>query len=61
MKLINWNYCRDPNMVNEAIMNLDENWEGLDSAEKIISITWDGNHGAYVVFWENEYENQEGC
>ena len=50
-KLVNWQFCKDPNDVNKAIKEYDDNWEGLHSAEQIISITWDGNHGCYVVFW----------
>ena len=51
---INWQYCRDPNDINTAMDEQDENWEGLDSSEKIISITYDTNHGCYVVFWRVE-------
>ena len=50
VKTISWNYCKDPNEINRAIMSGDENWYGI-TAENIISITWDGNHGCYVVFW----------
>lgn len=47
---ISWNYCKDLNEINYAIMSRDENWYGI-TAENIISITWDGNHGCYAVFW----------
>lgn len=50
-KFINWQYVRDLNDINTAIMTEDEDWEGLKSAEQIISITYDTNHGCYVVFW----------
>lgn len=50
--IINWNYCKNPNDINEVIKTHDENWEGLTSAEDIISITYDTNHGCYVVFWK---------
>ncbi len=53
-KLINWQYFRDPNDVNDAIISHDENWEGLESAEQILSITYDTNHGCYVVFWRDK-------
>ena len=50
-KFIMWQYAKDLNDINYAIMTEDENWEGLYSAEQIISITYDTNHGRYVVFW----------
>lgn len=50
-KLINWQYCRDPNDINKAIKEKDPNWEGLHTALDIISITYDTNHGCYAVFW----------
>lgn len=59
MRLIVWQYCKDPNDINEAIQNSDDNWEGLTSAEQIIGITYDTNHGCYVVFWEVEHETQD--
>lgn len=51
--MINWQYCKDPNDINKAISEKDENWEGITD-ESIINITWDGNHGCYVVFWRME-------
>ena len=51
-ELIKWQYCRDPNDINKAIEEYDENWLGLESASQIISVTWDSNHGCYVVFWK---------
>ena len=41
--LIMWQYTNDPNDINEALMNYDENWEDLRN---------DTNHGCYVVFWK---------
>lgn len=52
MSLINWQYCHDPNTINAAIKKQDSDWEGLTSANQIISITYDVNHGCYVVFWQ---------
>lgn len=49
---INWQYCKNLNDINRAIKERDENWEGLKSAEQIISITWDSHQGCYVVFWK---------
>lgn len=50
--LIMWQYTNDPNDINEALMNYDENWEDLRIVSQIISITYDTNHGCYVVFWK---------
>lgn len=50
--IITWQYCKNPNEINAAILTHNPNWEGLESAEKIISITYDPNQGCYVVFWE---------
>ena len=50
-QFISWQYCNDPNKINEAIKKEDENWEGLRSAEQIISISWNPNQGCYEVFW----------
>lgn len=51
-KMINWQYCKDLNDINRAILDHDENWEDLKSAEQIINVTWDSHHGCYVVFWK---------
>lgn len=59
MTLVNWQYCNDPNDINEAIKTKDEDWEGLTSADDIISITYDHNHGCYVVFWTMERNYKE--
>ena len=48
--LIIWQYCKDPNDINNAILERDENWEGLTSAEQIISIIR-ADGGGYMVFW----------
>ena len=50
-QIVHWQYCKDPNDINEAILSEDYNWEGLISAEQIVSITFDTNHMCYVVFW----------
>ena len=57
MKVLIWQFCKDPNDINTAIEEQDENWYGLKSAEQIVSITYDTNHGCYVVFWI--YERKE--
>ncbi len=46
-----WQYFHDPNDIQKAIDEKDENWEGLEDLHQIISITYDMNHGCYVVFW----------
>lgn len=53
-----WQYCRDLNDINKAIKERDEDWEGLESPHQIISITYDTNHGCYVVFWIDYRENR---
>ena len=37
--------------LNEAILSQDEAWEGLKTAEQIISINWDHEASMYIVFW----------
>ena len=54
MKTISWLYCKNLNEINDAIKdNQNENWFGI-TADNIISITYDSNHGCYVVFWRCE-------
>ena len=53
-KYIMWQYVKNPNDINNAILIEDDDWDGLKSAEQIISITYDTNHGCYVVFWRYE-------
>ncbi len=48
---IRWQYCKDPNVINEAIAHDNTDWDGLHDASQIISISWDANQGCYVVFW----------
>lgn len=50
--VVMWQYCKDPNEINNAIVTQDENWEGLTNADQIISITWDANSAMYLVFWK---------
>ena len=50
-KLLMWQFTHDPNDINDAIKFHDEDWEGLESAEQIVSITWNTSHMCYVVFW----------
>lgn len=53
---ISWNYVKDPNEINKAIIEGDEDcFEGLHSASQIISISWDSHQSCYVVFWRVEY------
>lgn len=59
MKGVFWQYCKDPNDIDKAILEQDENWEQLESSEQIISITFDSNHGCYVVFWTAEMESEQ--
>ena len=59
MSVINWQYTKDPNDINTAIRNNDRDWEGLTSADQIINITFDSNHGCYVVFWRMSEEKRK--
>lgn len=40
-KLVKWQYCKNLNDINKAILQNDQDWEELKSAEQIISITFD--------------------
>lgn len=53
MRTVSWAYCKNLNDINKAISTNDENWYGI-TAENIINITYDSNHGCYVVFWRCE-------
>lgn len=56
MKLISWEYIKNLNEINELIRDTeDEQYKDLKSADDIVSITYDSNHGRYLVFWK--YEN----
>lgn len=55
---VNWQYCKNLNDINDAIVNQDKDWDGLDDANKIISITYDANHSSYVVFWKHCIESE---
>lgn len=63
MKLVYFEYCKDPNDISSAIKrhrendfnripNEDGDWEGLNDAEDIISIVYRPDLGCYVVFWK---------
>lgn len=58
--IIGWAYVKNLNEVNDAILRdtgrTDANWEGLTDAKQITNITYDSNHGCYVVFWKYEYQ-----
>lgn len=58
MILINWQYTKDLNEINGAILTQDSDWEGLKDASQIINITYDTDHGCYVVFWRNEGDTE---
>ena len=49
--MVSWQYCKDPNEINRAIEEHDDNWEYLESADQIISIFWNQEHRCYQVFW----------
>ena len=52
--LINWQYCKNLNDINTAILKNDDDWVGLTSANQIINITYNTNHMCYVVIWRYE-------
>ena len=54
MSFINWQYCKNPDDVNRAIGSKDSDWEGLESAEQVINITYDSHFGCYIAFWRVE-------
>jgi len=56
---VNWQYVHNLNEINEGIESPDDDydWEGLKDANDIISITYDSNHGCYVVFWKCPVES----
>ncbi len=56
---VNWQYCRNLNDINKAIANHDKDWEGLNDADDIISITYDANHSSFVVFWKQCIESED--
>ena len=45
-KYLSWEYAKNPNDFNEIGIDID----------RIISITYDSNHGCYVMFYW-EYKN----
>lgn len=55
-----WQYCKDPNDINDAVEGWNTDFEGLESLHQIISITYDTNHGCYVVFWIAYKEEKDG-
>ena len=54
MKLISWEYIKNLNEINELIRSTEEEYADLKSADDIVSITYDSNHGRYLVFWKYE-------
>ena len=49
--LVGWQYCKNPNEINDAIKSDDPNWANLESAGQIINIIWNPEHRLYQVFW----------
>lgn len=43
--------CSKLDEINKAILELDPNWDGLISAEQIISIQWIPQEQLYLVSW----------
>lgn len=55
-KLLKWRSCINPIEINIAITCNDPNWGGLNSADQIVSITYDTSNMCYMVFWTIENE-----
>ena len=49
-QFINWVYAKDPNEFNELCADMGT------MKDSIISITYDSNHGCYVMFYWDEGE-----
>ena len=56
IKLVNWQYCKNLDEINAAIVSNDPEWSGLTSSKDIISITYDTNQECYLVIWRVGYE-----
>ena len=54
MTIVNMQLCKSPSEINKAIMSNKEGWEGLYTAEQIISIAYISNKGSFIVFWREE-------
>ena len=52
-RIVQWQYCKDPNQINDVLLHGNENWDGLISVDQIISISWNANQGCYEVFWKD--------
>ena len=56
MSSLNWNYVKDLNDINKIIEEGgNENFEGLDNADKIINVINENSMG-YLVIWRQEDE-----
>ena len=56
MSLLNWNFVGDLNDINKIIEEGgNDDFEGLDNADKIINIS-KAEWGGYMVFWRQEDE-----
>ena len=56
MSSLNWNYVKDLNDINKIIREGgNDNFEGLDNADKIINVINENSMG-YLVIWRQEDE-----
>lgn len=54
MNQINWQFCKDPNEINDVLSKGgDYNWEGFTDVSQIINIIYHPEHRCYMVFWTN--------
>ena len=55
MNQINWQFCKDPNEINDVLSKGgDYNWEGFTNVSQIINIIYHPEHRCYMVFWANK-------
>jgi len=55
MTIVNMQLCKSPSEINKAIAsNNKEGWEGLYTAEQIISITYVPYKECFIVFWREK-------
>ena len=58
MDFVNWQYCKNLNEINRAILSRDEEWLGLNDASQIISVCPEA--GGYLVVWHADHEIVRG-
>lgn len=52
--MVHWQWIGNPDTINKVLYDPDAysyTFEGLKSADQIITITYDPRHEEYIVFW----------